>query len=123
MEDKTVTRIGIIASVVGAVGALAYLIRGGAQPVYLTSGPGMGPAGTGSPGGPGLPGTAGAAGPAGAPGAPGPAGPNAVAGTGDAITNIDSHDLSTVTQNFLSQFFPPAAGPRPATLTYNAPIA
>lgn len=123
MEEKTVTRIGIIASVIGAVGALAYLIRGGPQAVYLTGGPGMGPANAGTPGTPGLPGTAGAAGAAGAPGTPGPAGMNTVPGTGDAITNIDNSTMQTVTQNFLSQFFPPAAGPRPTLLSYNAPIA
>lgn len=124
MESNTITRIGIVASVVGAVGAIAYLLRGpdvGPQGV-------PGPAGTGAPGGPGLPGTAGAAGATGVPGPPGTRGAandNTVPGTSDAIVNIagDITSMQSVTQNFLSQFFPPSYGPRPPVLTNNVPPA
>jgi hypothetical protein len=123
MENKTFGRIGIVASIVGGVGALVYLMRGSA--VGAAGAPGApGPAGTGTPGSAGAPGTAGAAGAPGAPGLPGtagPAGPNGVTGAG-AGSGSSQPTINDITQYFVSQFYPPSSDDlKPATLTYNSP--
>lgn len=126
MTEHTAGRIGIAASIVGAVGALVYLLRG-PQPGPQGA---PGPAGVGTPGTAGLPGTAGAAGGTGAPGPPGtagPANPNDVpgAGAGDAIVNIGgSPTLQSLTQYFVQSFYPPSSPQlRPGVLTSNVPPA
>lgn len=129
MDDKTINRIGIAASIVGAVGAIAFLIR---RPI--SGAPGQtgatGPAGAattivgaaGTPGSPGLPGTAGAAGAAGEPGAVGAPGPAAASNSIPGSDLGGTPGVSYITQYFVSQFYPPPAGTlRPDTLTYNTP--
>lgn len=125
MEEKTVTRIGIVASIVGGVGALVYLLRGTPSPTVITGSGTVGASGVaGTPGTAGLPGTAGAAGAPGIPGLPGTAGP---ASSNDVpavnVTNNDFPTIQSLTQYFVSQFYPPAAGPRPPALTSNVPAS
>jgi hypothetical protein len=91
MESITWARVGIVASVVGAVGALAYLLRGGkestgAGPVGVSGQywPSVAGIGTGAPALPGTVVQAGVAGPAGAPGAAGAPGVPGQAVTGPA---------------------------------------
>jgi hypothetical protein len=100
MDEKTATRIGIVASIVGAVGAIAYLLSkppaGGVQGAAGIPGPAGAP-GIGIPGTAWLPGMQQAAeAPAGA-GAPG-----APAATVAEVTPSGS----TLNQYFVSQFFP-----------------
>lgn len=126
MKDETIGRIGIVASIVGAVGAIAYLVRGsqpgaaGAQGYAGAQGT-SGVAGVaGAPGGAGAPGTAGAAGAAGTPGAPGTAGPATVNTVPGGNVPGGTPTQQTLNEYFVSQFFPPPNGQlRPDILTSN----
>lgn len=95
MTSETWGRIGIVASIVGAVGAIAYLLKSGQLPQIVVTGVSSGGQGTGGvdtggtvgngvsgpagapgqAGAAGAPGAPGAAGAGGAQGAPGPTGP------------------------------------------------
>lgn len=126
MDDKTIGRIGIAASIVGAIGALAYLARGNPLPATI-----IGPAG-----GSGLPGPGGAPGLAGATGSPGAAGADGVPGTPGtpgipgadgapgtvAFERQGSPSLETSNLYMVYGFEVPENGQlRPDVLTYNAP--
>jgi hypothetical protein len=137
MTDTNLKRIGIVASIVGAVGAIAYLLRGNDQGQ-------VGPQGaTGFPGATGAPGLTGGAGVSGFPGMyagpQGPIGPIGTAGPQGAIgpqgpigqappqtgAYGTSPSISSLNQFFIDQFFPPAYGlnTAPADLTSNLPPA
>ena len=105
MEEKTIVRIGIVASIVGAVGAIAYI---------LSKPPAAGPAGP--PGASGLPGETGG------PGLAAAATSTAGAGVpGAAATPPPTPSGQSLTQYFVSQFFPAAAAAPSTAITSNVP--
>jgi hypothetical protein len=136
MKETTGTRIGIVASIIGAIAAIIYLMRGNAPAlVQAIQGAAGSPGTAGTPGPVGAAGAAGTAGPtgitgatgtAGAAGAPGPAGTPGSAGmaSSNVIPGSDlggfTPDLSILSSFFANQFFVPPVGPRPSVLTYNA---
>lgn len=127
MTDHTISRIGIAASIVGAVGAIAYLIKGspggpqGAQGYAGAPGTTGAVGMAGAPGGAGANGTAGAAGGAGAPGPPGTQGPAASNDVTGGNVPGGTPTQTTLNEYFVNSFYPPASGQlRPDVLTYNA---
>jgi hypothetical protein len=120
MNEETGKRIGIVASVIGAVGAIAYLLR---KPPANGANGATGPAGAPGFGIPGIPGAAGAAGLAGAAGTVGAAGAAGVAGlAGAAGVAGAAGDPGTPSQADLSAFFVNQFAPPPAGL-YSSDIA
>jgi hypothetical protein len=107
MAEETTKRIAIIASIIGAVGAIVYLLKGDRGTVQqILSGGGSGT--IGGPGPAGAPGAAGAGGAAGAAGAPGAAGgagaPGAAGGVGPAGPAGVSPSLADLAAFFNSGF-------------------
>ncbi len=111
MNSEVGKRIGIVASVVGAVGALVYLLRGD-QATILQAVTGQG----GAPG-IGIAGTPGAAGAMGSIGAVGAAGVDGVPGRDGTSPSLDALNA------YYASAFTPVTGPYPNDLSYNLPPA
>lgn len=133
MTEQTISRVGIFASIIGAIGALAYLARG-------SDGGKTGPPGPAATGAPNLFGAGGSfAIPTAPPNAPTARGNitanNSVAGSiyGGTVVNFDTRNqttfgngaspsLDSLTQFFTSQFYPAVDTPEVSALSANAPI-
>ena len=124
MQEKTIQRVGIVASIVGAVAGLAYLLSKGGSTVVTSGAPfsptpgdsgGIGAGSIGIPGPPGVPGVDGSPGAAGLAAAANSAGNSGYLGGGS--TGIQSPSNETLNQYFADQFFGPSTVVAPAYIS------
>jgi hypothetical protein len=127
MSEETTKRITIIASILGAIGAIVYLLRGNPTVVAQVLGGGSsgligGGMGTpGAAGAAGAPGAGGSPGASGAPGVPGAAGAPGAAGTTGATGPQGIAPSIADVNNYYNQGFSPTAGDPVSALWSNVP--